>query len=100
MVWLGRQGYWAFLVDGEQVGWIPIHSMIRTVVLGDADFLAHWPIFLILRFCRNSVPRAERKGRVMPLIEYSIPAMLADRAQQQPDDIAYTYIDYEVDPAG
>ena len=36
----------------------------------------------------------------MPLIEPSIPAMLADRALQQPDDIAYTFIDYEVDPAG
>ncbi len=36
----------------------------------------------------------------MPLIEPSIPAMLEDRAQQQPDDIAYTFIDYEVDPAG
>ena len=36
----------------------------------------------------------------MPLIESSIPAMLEDRAQQQPDDIAYTFIDYEVDPAG
>ena len=30
----------------------------------------------------------------------SIPAALADRAQQQPDDIAFTFIDYEVDPAG
>ena len=36
----------------------------------------------------------------MPLIEPSITAMLEDRAQQQPDDIAYTFIDYEVDPAG
>jgi long chain fatty acid CoA FadD26 len=36
----------------------------------------------------------------MPLIEPSIPAVLEDRAQQQPDDIAYTFIDYEVDPAG
>jgi long chain fatty acid CoA FadD26 len=35
----------------------------------------------------------------MPLIE-SIPAMLEDRVRQQPDDIAYTFIDYEVDPAG
>jgi long chain fatty acid CoA FadD26 len=36
----------------------------------------------------------------MALIEPSIPAMLADRALQQPDDVAYTFIDYEVDPAG
>src|SRR3954465_9729375 len=36
----------------------------------------------------------------MPVIEPSIPAVLAERAQQQPDDIAWTFIDYEVDPAG
>ena len=36
----------------------------------------------------------------MALIEPSIPAVLADRAQQQPDDVAYTFVDYEVDPAG
>ena len=35
----------------------------------------------------------------MPLIESSIPAVLEDRAQQQPDDVAFTFIDYEVDPA-
>ncbi len=29
-----------------------------------------------------------------------IPALLADRATQQPDDIAYTFVDYESDPAG
>ena len=33
-------------------------------------------------------------------IESSIPAVLAERAQQQPDDIAFTFIDYEVDPTG
>ncbi|MGB0437861.1 MAG: AMP-binding protein [Mycobacterium sp.] len=37
---------------------------------------------------------------VTALSEASIPAMLADRARQQPDDIAYTFVDYEVDPAG
>ena len=37
---------------------------------------------------------------MMPVIESSIPAVLAERARQQPDDIAYTFIDYEVDPAG
>ena len=36
----------------------------------------------------------------MPLVEHSIPAVLEERANQQPDDIAYTFIDYEVDPAG
>ena len=36
----------------------------------------------------------------MPLNEPSIPAMLEDRAQQQPDEVAYTFIDYEVNPAG
>ena len=36
----------------------------------------------------------------MPLIESSIPAVLEDRARLQPDDVAYTFIDYEVDPAG
>ncbi|OKH64534.1 acyl-CoA synthetase [Mycobacterium sp. SWH-M1] len=30
----------------------------------------------------------------------TIPALLADRAQQQPDDDAYTFFDYEADPAG
>lgn len=30
----------------------------------------------------------------------TIPAVLADRARQQPDDIAYTFVDYEADPAG
>jgi len=36
----------------------------------------------------------------MRLIESSIPAVLRDRAQQQPDTLAYTFIDYEVDPSG
>ncbi len=36
----------------------------------------------------------------MALPEATIPAVLADRAQQQPDDIAYTFVDYEADPAG
>jgi long chain fatty acid CoA FadD26 len=36
----------------------------------------------------------------MAVVEPSIPAALADRAEQQPDDIAYTFVDYEVDPAG
>ena len=36
----------------------------------------------------------------MPVIEPSLPAVLAERARQQPDDPAYTFIDYEVDSAG
>ncbi len=36
----------------------------------------------------------------MPPIATSIPAALAARAQAQPDDVAYTFIDYEYDPAG
>ena len=34
------------------------------------------------------------------VIESSIPAVLGERAQRQPNDIAYTFIDYEVDPGG
>ncbi|QZT64986.1 AMP-binding protein [Mycolicibacterium austroafricanum] len=30
----------------------------------------------------------------------SIPDFLAERVRQQPDDVAYTFIDYDVDPAG
>src|SRR6476660_6608298 len=37
---------------------------------------------------------------VLPLIESSIPALLERLALQQPDDVAFTFIDYEVDPAG
>ena len=36
----------------------------------------------------------------MPLLESTIPAVLDDRARQQPDDMAYTFIDFDVDPAG
>ncbi len=36
----------------------------------------------------------------MRLIESSIPAVVHNRAQQQPDTLAYTFIDYEVDPSG
>jgi len=31
---------------------------------------------------------------------FSIPSLFDDRVQQQADDIAYTYVDYEADPAG
>ncbi|MCW2559482.1 MAG: acyl-CoA synthetase (AMP-forming)/AMP-acid ligase [Mycobacterium sp.] len=36
----------------------------------------------------------------MRSIESSISALLAERARQQPDDIAYTFNDYEIDPGG
>lgn len=36
----------------------------------------------------------------MPGAESFIPALLASRAEQQPDDTAYTFVDYEADPAG
>lgn len=36
----------------------------------------------------------------MRVMGASIPAALESRAQQQPDDVAFTFIDYEVDPAG
>ncbi|MBB2992922.1 long chain fatty acid CoA FadD26 [Mycolicibacterium iranicum] len=39
-------------------------------------------------------------GSVTALSETTIPAVLADRAQKQPDDTAYTFVDYEADPAG
>ena len=34
------------------------------------------------------------------IAELCIPALLERRAQEQPDDIAYTFVDYEADPAG
>ena len=37
---------------------------------------------------------------MMPGVESFIPALLAHRAEQQADDTAYTFIDYEADPAG
>ena len=36
----------------------------------------------------------------MPLLELTIPGLLADRARTQPDDVAYTFLDFDVDPAG
>ena len=43
--------------------------------------------------------RPNGKGRDA-VIESSIPAVLEGRARRQPNDVAYTFIDYEVDPAG
>lgn len=36
----------------------------------------------------------------MPVTNASIPALLQERAEQQPDASAFTYIDYDDDPAG
>jgi long chain fatty acid CoA FadD26 len=36
----------------------------------------------------------------MAVSESSIPAVLGERARRQPDAPAYTFIDYELDPAG
>ncbi|MGE2735114.1 AMP-binding protein [Mycolicibacterium vaccae] len=36
----------------------------------------------------------------MPLLESTIPGLLAERARLQPDEVAYTFLDYDVDPAG
>jgi len=36
----------------------------------------------------------------MPEIELSIPELLKTRAEQQPTDVAYTFLDYDIDPAG
>ena len=36
----------------------------------------------------------------MSPIAVSIPAALAERAREQPDDVAYTFIDYDYDPDG
>ena len=36
----------------------------------------------------------------MSVLDESITAVLEWRAQQQPDDIAYTFVDYDVNPAG
>ncbi|AGB26049.1 acyl-CoA synthetase (AMP-forming)/AMP-acid ligase II [Mycobacterium sp. JS623] len=36
----------------------------------------------------------------MPMVEASIPAALRERARQRPDTPAFTFVDYETDPAG
>ncbi|WP_170220075.1 AMP-binding protein [Mycolicibacterium hodleri] len=36
----------------------------------------------------------------MAKIEHSIPGLLKERAEKQPDDVAYTFVDYEVDAGG
>src|SRR4051794_1264386 len=36
----------------------------------------------------------------MPVLQSSIPAEVAQRARQRPNDVAFTFIDYEADPSG
>ncbi|MEZ0340961.1 AMP-binding protein [Mycobacterium sp. pV006] len=36
----------------------------------------------------------------MATVEYSIPALIDQRRTETPDGVAYTYVDYDVDPAG
>jgi long-chain fatty acid adenylyltransferase FadD28 len=43
--------------------------------------------------CRNLHP-------VTQIVETSLPALLRERASLQPDDVAYTYLDFERDWAG
>jgi long chain fatty acid CoA FadD26 len=40
------------------------------------------------------------RGNAIGTIQSSLPALLKERASRQPDATAYTFIDYEVDPAG
>jgi acyl-CoA synthetase (AMP-forming)/AMP-acid ligase II len=41
-----------------------------------------------------------REASPIAVTQSSLPALLRERASQQPDAPAYTYIDYEIDPAG
>lgn len=44
--------------------------------------------------------RTMKRDDLMPVTEFLIPAVLAQRAAKQPDDVAYAFVDYESDPAG
>src|SRR5438270_3991994 len=46
------------------------------------------------------VSTGDGHGNVMPVVETSLPALLRERASLQPDDTAFTFIDYEQDWAG
>ena len=41
-----------------------------------------------------------RRSQGIAMTQSSLPALLAEQASQQPDAVAYTFIDYETDPAG
>lgn len=47
-----------------------------------------------------SVDNRDGKVRPMPATPTSLPALLQERAEQQPDAVAFTYVDYEQDPSG
>jgi long chain fatty acid CoA FadD26 len=76
----------------------------RTVGSGDPVAVASSGVPLSDPQFTTSSARAHHnhKGAVtrMPAIESTISTLLRDRAIQQPDDVAYTFIDYDVDPAG
>ena len=40
------------------------------------------------------------EGNAIAMSQSSLPALLQERASQQPDATAYTFVDYEIDPAG
>jgi long-chain fatty acid adenylyltransferase FadD28 len=44
-----------------------------------------------------SAPGGDGDGTVTPVIEPSIPGVLRERASLQPNDTAFTFIDYEQD---
>lgn len=44
--------------------------------------------------------KAEWEYKAMPVTDRSVPSLLQERADQQPDSTAYTYIDYGSDPKG
>ncbi|MGH3265232.1 MAG: hypothetical protein ACRDNS_24925, partial [Trebonia sp.] len=43
------------------------------------------------------VRNARDKGRVLAVVQPSIPAVLRERASLQPNDTAFTYLDYDQD---
>lgn len=47
-----------------------------------------------LRFLARNVPD---EGNLIPVVESSIPAVLRERASLQPNDTAFTYLDYDQD---
>ena len=65
-------------------------------------FPAVWPVLMLIYSGLSlgaTGPESNGKVLVMPVVESSIPAVLEDRAVQRSDDIAFTFIDYEVNPA-
>jgi long chain fatty acid CoA FadD26 len=48
----------------------------------------------------HTAAKVQREGVEMPVLQSSIPAEVAQRARQRPNDVAFTFIDYEADPSG